>query len=494
MTVKKQTLGVERLLWVLPLALLSGTLVLLALQGREMIGLGAILALIATAVIFIRPAIGILVFLASFFVTYGGIIPTQGRFTPNNVLGLFFLVLTIARAYQERNLDFLKDRTLQVFTLIVAFFHLSSHILERQLGNPLPQLDLTGRMLHELTTRFIFLVFFVNFIRTLRDVKLVLYLLLGIIIVTGLSGVANALTGGGFGIGGYRAAADVGISAAGNANRLAFYCVLGIALSWYYKQVVRSRVLNLFLTGAIPGLAIAALMTASRSGLLNLFVVFGLLAMEGRFSIVKQVRLILVVGVIVFFASDFLSDTHMERLWNIPLLSSSGGKGASSTGKRLNTIIDGSKIVIDRPIFGTGIGNFRWVRLQRFGAAGPPHNSYLWAVTEGGVPTLGLYLLLFWLAFKKVLHVESHSNNREVSLIARGVRTGLLSFLFFSLFADFWLNIMTYVLVGLAIVLGRLRDEELPVDFAERPGLVYGSPAAVARPRSSYGSAFGRGV
>ncbi|MGH7824515.1 MAG: O-antigen ligase family protein [Candidatus Binatia bacterium] len=440
----------------------------LTIRGNEIFGLLAILLALGAIAIFVRPEIGILLFLTSFFATYGDSIPTSGRLTPNNLLGLFFSVLLVIKVYQERNLSFLKDRIFQIFLVIVLFFHFSSPIVERQLFNPFPQFDATGRMLHDVTARFVFLVFFINFIRTLRDVKLVLWTVLGIIFLSGVSGVVNAFTGAGFGIGGYRAAADWGISSAGNANRLAFYCVLGIALSWYYKRVVRNRILSLFLTAAIPGLAIAALTTASRSGLLNLFVVCGLLAMEGRFSVKRQLNLVIITGLVVFLASDFLSETHIERLGNIPLWSSSETKGTSSTEKRLKTLSDGSKIIVDNPILGAGIGNFRWVRLERFGAAGPPHNSYLWAAAEGGVPILLLYLLLFGLALKNLLRAESKSTSLEARFIARGLRTGLMSFLFFSLFADFWLNIMTYVLVGLAIVLGRLQAEELNGNFAVR--------------------------
>jgi O-antigen ligase len=466
-TTKLQALAYTLFFPVMLLALLSGGVGFLTIQGKEIIGLAAIVAALGAAVIFVRPEIGIIVFLTTFFVTYGRFLPTEGRFTPNNLLGLLFAVLLLMKIYRERNVSFLKERTIQIFLVIILFFHFSSNILERQLGNPLPELDLTARMLHDLTARFIFLIFFVNFIRTLRDVKLVLWTLLGIIMMSGASGVLNSLQGAGFGIGGYRAAADVGIDAAANANRLGFYCVFGIAISWYYRRVV-SRTLSLFLSAAIPGLAIGALATASRSGLLNLFVVFALFGMEGRFSVKRQLNLLIVGALVIFLASDFLSSTHVERLGNIVPGGSGEVKGGRSTERRLNTLIDGSKIITQNPMLGTGIGNFRWVRFKNFGAVTPPHNSYLWSAVEGGIPILVLYLVLFGLSLKNLLHAERKSTNPEIRFIARGLRTGLISFLFFSFFADFWLNIMAYVLVGLAIVLKRLQAEELPGNLVGR--------------------------
>jgi len=452
------------------LTLLSGGMGFLALQDKEIIGLMAILAAVGAAIIFARPEFGILLFLASFFVTYGRVIPTEGRFTPNNLLGLLFTVLLLMKIYQEKNVSFLKEKVIQIFLVIVLFFHFSSSIVEGQLGNPFPELDLTAVMLHELTSRFIFLVFFVNFIRTLRDVKLVMWLLLGIILVTAISGAANSFQGTEFDIGG-RAAADFGIGAAANANRLAFFCVLGIALSWSCKEMVHSRVLRIVLNAAIPGLALATLLTASRSGLLNLLVVFALFAMEGRFSVMRQLHLVLLAAVVIFLANDFLSVTHIQRLGNIIPGSSIEVKGASSTENRLNTLIEVSKIVAQNPILGTGIGNVRWVRFQMFGTAGvlSPHNSYLLAIAEGGILALVLYLLLFGLTLKYFLDAERKSKRSEVRLIARSLRTGLIAFLFFTFFADFWLSIITYVFAGLAIILRRLQAEELPGNFVLRP-------------------------
>jgi hypothetical protein len=90
------------------------------------------------------------------------------------------------------------------------------------------------------------------------------------------------------------------------------------------------------------------------------------------------------------------------------------------------------------------------------------------ALTEGGVPVLVLYLLLFRLSMKNLLQAERESKNTETRLIARGLRIGLICFLFFSVFADFWFNIMTFILVGLAIVLRKIQTEELTGNFVHR--------------------------
>jgi O-antigen ligase len=293
-----------------------------------------------------------------------------------------------------------------------------------------------------------------------------------IIVVTAVSGTINSLRGTGFEVGGYRAAANIGIGAAANPNRLAFFCVLGIALSWSCKEIVRSRVLGAVLTAAIPGLALAALLTASRSGLLNLLVVFSLFAMEGKFSVKRQLHLIGFAAVVIFLASDLLSGTHADRLKNIVPGSSievAGTSSTESTEDRLKTLSDVSRIIAENPILGTGIGNVRWVRLQIFGSARPPHNSYLLAIAEGGVPALILYLVLYGFTLKHLMDTEKKSRLSEIRFIARSLRIGLIAFLFFTFFADFWSSIMTYFFVGLAIVLKRLQVDESFGNLVLRP-------------------------
>jgi len=437
---------------------IAAALGFLTLQGKEVFGILGLLAVLAATVIALRPDLGILILMASLFVTYKKFLPIEGKFTPNNLLGLFFTVLLFVKVYREKDLWFFKEGTLRIFTLLLMFIVLSSTLAEQRLGSPIVELDVTKQSLQSLVTRFVFLIFFVNFIRSLRDVNLVLCTLIGLILVTAFSGAQASVEG--MTPGSYRAAAKLGIHAAGNANRLAFLCVAGIAIVWYYRRTLRGGVLWLLLSVAIPGLALTALLTGSRSGLLNLGILFVLIAMEGRFSIKRQIQTGLAVVVAAYLAGYFLTSTHVERLENLSPNASIGIKGTGSTEKRLRTIQDGLGMVVENPIFGVGIGNFMWVRLQRVGTSGPPHNSYLWALTGGGIPVLLLYLMLYGISLKNLLQVEGKARDPRLVAIARGVRTALLTFLVFSFFADFWLNIFMYLLIGLSVVLRRIQENE----------------------------------
>lgn len=442
---------------------MAAALGFLTLQGKEVLGLFGLLAVLGATVIALRPDLGILIFMVTLFVTYKKFLPIEGKLTPNNLLGLFFAVLLLVKVYRERDLWFLKEKTIQILTLLTMLFILSSSLAEQLFGSPIVELDVTKQSLQSLVTRFVFLIFFVTFIRSLRDVNLVLCTLIGLILLTAFSGAQASIEG--MTPGGYRAAAKLGIHAAGNANRLAFLCVAGIAILWYYRRTLHGGVLWLLLSVAIPGLALTALLTGSRSGLLNLGILFALIATEGRFSIKRQIQTGLAVILAAYLAGYFLTSTHIERLENLSPGASIGLTGTGSTQKRLRTIGEGLSMAVEHPILGVGIGNFMWMRFQQYGVSGPPHNSYLWALAEGGIPVLILYLMLYGISLKNLLQVEGKARDPRLVAIARGVRTALLTFLVFSFFADFWLNIFMYLLIGLSIVLRRIQENERRVVF-----------------------------
>ncbi|MGH8059826.1 MAG: O-antigen ligase family protein, partial [Candidatus Entotheonellia bacterium] len=282
--------------------------------------------------------------------------------------------------------------------------------------------------------------------------------------VTGLRGAVEGVAGSGREY--VRATAEAGIQAAGNPNRLAFFAEVGIALLWYYPQEGRSRWPRLLRMAMIPGLAVTVLLAASRSGLMNLVLLFGLLVIGERFSVKRQLQTVLVLSLSAYLAVSLVTPAHIGRLENLFPGGSIMARGTRSVEGRTETLESGWEMIAREPLFGIGLGNFMWVHLQISGRRTPSHNSYLWAAAEGGIPTLLLYLVLFGLTFKNLVQVERKARHPGLREVARGLRTSLLVFLSFSFFAEFWHNIIAYVLVGLAIVLRRLQEAE-PVSMQE---------------------------
>jgi O-antigen ligase len=445
-------------LGLLCLLVLSGSLAVLALNGNEDRALVALLGAFVAVVFFLRPALAIVAFLASFLTTYRGVFTTEGYLTPNNLLGLFLALLLLLKLHHDRDFWFLKDPVLLVYATLVAWILLVSRVAEIGLYNPAPELDTTIMMRHMLLSRFVFLFFFVYFVHTVRDVKLVLFTTVALILVTAVTGLQSSLEA--VDQPGLRAKGQVGIQAGGNPNRLAFFCIAAMSVLWYYRRAVRSRVVSGTLILIIPVLALTTLLAGSRSGLLTLVLFFFLIGVEGRFSVKRQIQTLVVGVTVIALGTSLLTTYHSERITNVV----PGGRptqGSGSTETRLATMSHGFRMIMDSPVLGVGIGNFMWKRLQYSMLTTPPHNSYLWAAAEAGIPALALYLLLFALTLKRLLGVERATADLEIRMIARGLRMALIILLFFSFFADFWLHVFTYLVVGMAIVLKRLQEREV---------------------------------
>jgi O-antigen ligase len=154
-----------------------------------------------------------------------------------------------------------------------------------------------------------------------------------------------------------------------------------------------------------------------------------------------------------------------------------GEVGASSNLMREETLERAWQIFLDYPVFGIGLGNFREVSRQiyqdRFYR--PPHNSYLWAASEGGILVVLGYVALFWITWRD-LRVVTRLSHRdpEIGAAAGAIRVIFLLYAFFSFFADLWLNPITYAMIGLIVVMRR-HVEALPEPPAVR---VVGRPMA----------------
>src|SRR5262249_37804175 len=122
------------------------------------------------------------------------------------------------------------------------------------------------------------------------------------------------------------------------------------------------------------------------------------------------------------------------------------------------------QVAKDYPVFGVGLGNFREVTRQVYkdDFFRPPHNSYLWAICEGGIFVLAAYLWLFWVTWQDLRHVRRYAyKDPEFEIWAAAIRIVFLLFFFYSAFADLWLNPLCYVLIGLVICMRQYVDTTL---------------------------------
>jgi len=465
----------------LPLVAVGAVVVLVvaaSVVADPLIGALALFGLIGALVISSRPAYAVTLLLGSFLVTYPWWLQGRGSLTLNNVLGAWLAVLMVYRIYRSGDWSFARNRELQLMTAIAFVFLLSrflyrpdAHTMELVQGLSEDDQD-PARVI---VNRLAFLIFFVYFIRTPAQIRMVFLLAVGLMVLSGFAGVWRVLSGGGFA--GYRANYGVFIWAAGNPNRLALMCTIGICALWYLGQWLRRWWVTIPVIGGIAVLMLAIFMTGSRSGVLALAGTIGLLFLDGGLSPRRIVAGVLTGLLATMLIVSVAPQKSLERITNLP--GTEGTElGSGSIARRSYTASLALEVAEQNLLLGVGIGNWEINRYlsDPVHTVTPPHSSVLMALAEGGLVTLALYVLVLvrtlrnFLDTATVLTGPQHASSMQ--WIARTLRTSFMVFLAMSLVGDLWLNIIFYWYVGLGVVVARVVFEEVPAEEAHGAMLV----------------------
>ena len=387
-------------------------------------------------------------------------------------LGALFLTTVALR----KELSFLKVSQVQILFLLalVSFFN---WMLLGQVEAPsyLSDLDTSGRSLERAVNHLAFLLFFVAFIRTPRQLLLLIGLFLFAMFLT-LPGAISHSTEEVRAAEKLRAVATAGIQAAENANRLAFLSLMGIALIWFALLEYKKKLLWIFGAPAILALVLTVFLSASRSGLVNLGLLpLLLLAQSGlRKGKLAAIALLLVLAVSVTLL--FVPERIFQRITSFSLTSESAHvSGATlSLQRRVQILQTGLKFFGEHPFMGVGVGNFRWMTAMDStfgGLSGAAHNAYLLALAEGGMILLLVYLLLFWRTYKdlgKALKRAALAPDVRLRWLVLATRTNLVLLLVFSLFAEAWKEFYYVLILGTAAVLTQLYQRAVEKSWSQR--------------------------
>ncbi len=462
------------------------------LSDRLLLMTAVVVALVFAGVtVLYRPFVGVLVIMTTMLVSYPAALRGFGPITINNLLGAALIATLAFQVYRSHDYWFFREPEIRLLVAIAALLILTQ-ILSRfflpDVRHMLPKIekapgagfygtvDNTNRWMFELLSRIAFAIFFANWVCTARQMRAVL-----VVFAFCILAVIPSL-----GMDAFRGSADTTrissklVGWAANPNRFAFMVNLGVALFVYLANILRSPLLKLLsLLGAAACVPLV-LLSASRSGMLGLGVVgFMLLAQPQISRRAKAVAALggLALGVLAFFF--LLGPDQQERLLNLnPFAVDARAEGSRSTEQRVATLGEALHIIRKYPIFGVGLGNFRWVNMYLHGSWKPPHNSYVWSWSEGGIFVAGSYLLLFGFLFARIQRLRpQYADHPVVPHLPDFLNLYLVLFFFFSIFADVWLEVHLYFIVAIAIVLSRwARDEELRARAL--PGTIAGSPGA----------------
>lgn len=434
--------------------------------GKEIITLAGLIALSVGGVVLARPIIGIVVMTGLFLLAaYPTLLQSLGFLTINNLLGVCLLTLLVGRVIATRDLSFLKNRQVLLLALIgLGFFAAGFHgdslypLLVMSRGKA-AVLDRSDQMGHDFTVRLVFLIFFIAFVDSRSDLKtmflvfmLALYLAVPSALVNWWNGTLNH---------GFRAEAS--ITAGSNPNRLGMICLMEVACWWFWSLSRPGIMRRVVAFGAMGAAMMVLLATGSRSALLGCVVLVGALQ-----SGVKRYRvpwIAMAAGAVlgVVLIATVVPQEAWERMTTFS--PGHGEVGASSNKMREQTIQTGLMMVRDHPFLGFGIGRFREVSRQIYRDPfwRPPHDSPLWAATEGGLLVLALYFVLLWITWGDLCVVTRLASlDGEMGHITAAIRSIFILYVFFSFFADLYLNPITYIMVGMIICMRRYVERLRP--------------------------------
>jgi hypothetical protein len=489
---------------------------LTAMTGAGSVLVGSMVGVLGVLLVLRRPSLGVFILLTTFLFTYPAVLRGVGNLTINNVLGMLLIPMAAYEMLRERSWWVLRFKPFLLMGVVVAsmivsgvFYTGQSEYVQQQAAAKIersqraqgPALIATRDAGAKFLTRFVFLVLFVFFVRTNRDLRSVVAILVAALLFTYFS-VSTGEGQFGWGTGRLRALSEAGgaVYAGRNPNKLAYFALLVLTLLWYGRTTIRNRIWYP-LWGVVTALTFAMIpLTGSRSGMLNLLVFMVVVLLEGRFNYRKIVGVVAIsFAIVVQFAYDtsvidlLLPGQTAERLGRIgvrsEVLEESGFEAQGSAGGRFRTAQSAARVWLSYPLFGVGIGNFESERAATdpFGVVGPPHNSYLWALAEGGLLVFALYIWMFVWTWRRIEDIrweyEARYGPMGLGWLVNAMRTGLIGFLFYSLFADMWYHDFFYIVMGLSLALIRMHEQyaetgRVPAGWA----VGRGSGRAVAAP------------
>jgi hypothetical protein len=298
-------------------------------------------------------------------------------------------------------------------------------------------------------TRFGFLILFLYFIRTPRQILMATLLLTILVLVAASDGLVIFVSEGAT-----RRLRSLLIPGTGNPNRMALAAIFGLGLVWFfrlYAPFTRWRMLTL---PALLALPVTTLLTASRGGFVQLMIFSALALREHRgLTAARKLQGLVLIGVVVALLSIIVPTTTYLRATTFEATAQAAG--GTSLQNRITTIKAAVEMTLENPLLGVGPGNFRWRHQVLYGDEQPSHNSYLWALTSGGPLLLILYLALFRRIHRRLAAVERWGPP-ELSWLGKALRINLIMFMIATLFADYWLSIYPYVFVGIGVAISRL--------------------------------------
>lgn len=299
----------------------------------------------------------------------------------------------------------------------------------------------------------------VNTVRTLRRLRLMLLLGVGVGCVVSAVALSDYRSGLGA-VEGYRVEGSIG-NLFQNPNDMAIHLitVIPVAVAFMFgARGVRKLVYAVCLFLLVGGMMV----TFSRGGFLGLAGCASVLAWKlGRRNRVAVFALLLVAIVLMVLLAPGGYSTRMLSIFD----SSLDPVGSSSARQQL--LILSIKTALFNPVFGVGMGNFHIVSIRE----AVTHNSYTQVAAELGLTAAVLYTLFVVTPFARLRRIEraTLANRRASSFyyLSVGLQASLAAYMIGSFFGSIAYHWYVYYLVGYAVALRRIYATTAEVAGAE---------------------------
>jgi len=241
-----------------------------------------------------------------------------------------------------------------------------------------------------------------------------------------------------------------------NPNGLAFIIVSIVPFLHFYLLNKKIKYKLLYVVMLTP-LIYALILTASRTGLLALFIIGLGIFIKSKNKIL--LTSIVVIGAILIIPN--LSPLQRDRYLSI---TRDDVRGSQSVQLRYTGIREDLKLALNRPVFGHGLGTSLEVNVHGRNVDLVAHNLYVELMQEIGIIGTLIYILFIFTIIKNFIYVRKkikHSNfeNKFIETSVDAMQVWLLMNMLFSIASYGLSSYEWYLFAGFSVVLLRITNE-----------------------------------
>lgn len=238
-----------------------------------------------------------------------------------------------------------------------------------------------------------------------------------------------------------------------NSNGLAFIVLTVFPFYYFLSGIsVKCKIITFIL---IPLSIYALILSASRSGMLGLFVILAGIFLKSK----RKLTLVLFICIGILMSIQYMGDNFKDRYSSIFM---SDKKNSGTAEGRISGVSRDLMVALRKPFFGHGIGTSREVNANFANNDQPSHNLYTECTQELGFVGLAIFILLIksiivnYRTSFKIIKNKALDNDVFLSLIYDSMQVWLCMNILFSFFSYGLTSYEWYLFAGMSVTLSMI--------------------------------------